>query len=200
VAETTVQIEDVESRFVPISRGREAGTTKPVFNIKASDGRYYGTFDEDLGKQAGLLRGQTVNIEYSVRESTKGDKTYTNYDLKGLSASDVASVSTNTSSSPQAVSAAPVAAQTYPSTSKDLQIARAVALKAAVETFATGALEISTGPEILQVADSFTDWLLNGPQQETANPTAFTPEETAGSDPGDTAEPVDAETGQLVKF
>ena len=198
MAETTVQIEDVESRFVAITRGREAGTTKAVYNIKASDGRYYGTFDEDLGKQAGLLRGQTVNIEYGVRESTKGDKVYTNYDLKGLSASDVSNVSTNTSSPSEGVSVAPVASQGYVSTSKDLQIARAVALKAAVETFATGALEISTAPEILQVADSFTDWLLNG----SANPTSsgFTPETTAGSDPGDTAEPVDAETGELVKF
>ena len=150
----TVTIDEVIGRDVNVR-----GEAKRVFDIKASDGRKYGTFNRKLAEQAGTLKGQVVDIEYSVR--VKGD--YTNYSLEGLRASESATastVATNTSSSSEGVSGALTAPQAPSTTvtSKDEQIARAVALKAAVEVVSSGYAE----GNIFELAGQYTEWLLTG--------------------------------------
>lgn len=185
-----VTIEDVSSRDVNTRNG-----TKTVYNIKASDGRYYGTFDENNGRKAGTLKGQSVRLEYSFRESHKDGKTYQNYDLKGIEANAFAP---SPDVPPSAQTVLNLVASQGPS-DKDLSIARAVALKAAVETFATGALDLSSAENILAVSDTYVDWLLNGTKEETkADPF----EDLQQNGRGDTNEEpvIDQATGELVKF
>lgn len=181
--ESLVTIEDVESKTIPTKYGQ-----KTVWNVKASDGRRYGTFDAELGQLAGRLRGQAAVIEY--RERQKGE--YTNYDIEALRASEfnpVAGESRDTPKAQEGVRQAPVAS--YGPSDKDSSIARAVALKAAVELAAGGVIEDPTPDGLLTVSEVFTDWLLTGEGSPKATVVPI------NSDPGDESEYVDT---SLVKF
>ena len=183
--ESIVQIEDVSSRQVSTRYG-----PKTVWNIKASDGRYYGTFDAELGQAAGRSRGQQVEIEYEYRQSQKNGNTYDNYDLKALRASTVQGTTKDTGNVQESLTEAPVASQAY--SGKDSSIARAVALKAAVELAAGGVIEDPTPDGLLTVSEVFTDWLLTGEGSPKAQVVPIRDE-----DPADDSQYVDT---SMVKF
>lgn len=71
-----VKVLQVVGRQVNTQRGQSV-----VYDISASDGRKYGTFDADLANKANSYAGQDVVLDYEERQ--KGQ--YTNYDLKGIS-------------------------------------------------------------------------------------------------------------------
>src|SRR5581483_4645917 len=111
--ELTLTLNDVESKDVNTRRGLST-----VYTLKGSDGRTYTTFDRELAVAASELRGKTVVFDYV--ESKNGD--FINYNLNAVT---------------EAAGGVDIPVQTIaatPSTDKDVSIARAVALKAAVET------------------------------------------------------------------
>ena len=192
--ESIVQIEDVSSRQVSTRYG-----PKTVWNIKASDGRYYGTWDAELGQAAGRSRGQQVEIEYEYRQSQKNGNTYDNYDLKALRASTVQGTTQDTGNAQEAPRTAPVASygpsgNTKSYQDKDSSIARAVALKAAVELAAGGVIEDPSPEGLVTVSEYFTGWLLtgDGPKAEVVP--------IRDSDPGDETDLATAPDGSLLKF
>lgn len=186
MAEAIVQIEDVESRVVNTRNGQ-----KTVYNISASDGRRYGTFNEDLGRKAGQLRGQSAVLDYSVRESHKDGKTYTNYDLKDIRANQFAPqnpgiiLPEQTEKILQQYTASP---QITTQEDKNVSIARAVALKAAVDLASGGVIEDPSKEGLILVSEYFTDWLL-GKQFNVPLADVVTLNQT--SDPGDTSDTTD---------
>jgi hypothetical protein len=144
VPETTVTLVDVDSRDVT-ARGEQ--TT--VYSFKASDGRKYDTFRRDIAVPGSTLRGKTVVIDYKERK--KGE--YTNYDLLSIREAADAVLLQGFKQEPTPN----ISSQS----DKDVSIARAVALKAAVET-AVG-LQIETDKEgVVAIAGFYADWLLNG--------------------------------------
>ena len=149
--ETIITILDVEGRDVNTSRGPGR-----VFNVKGSDGRRYSTFNAKLAQEAVALKGQGAKIEFETRQ--KGE--FTNYDLKALEAASVVQTVETSSNGSQGVTTVPVASQ-GPS-DKDTQIARAVALKAAVELVAAGTAEKG----IFELAEEILSWLQQKEERE----------------------------------
>lgn len=135
---STATILEVNSKEVNTKNG-----PKPVYNIKASDGKEYSTFKRQLGQKAGELRGQTATLGFST--VVKGD--YTNYYLEAVEAS---------ASQPETVvvQGNGVTHNITPKTfdDKSEQINRAVAFKAAVELVSSGYVETEPGKAIEAVA------------------------------------------------
>lgn len=73
--QTQVQVLQVEARNVNTKKGPGV-----IYDLKASDGRTYSTFDAALGQNALQLQGQVVTIDFDVRQNGN----YTNYTLNGL--------------------------------------------------------------------------------------------------------------------
>lgn len=144
--EVTVTLEDVESKDVNTRRGLST-----VYRLKASDGRTYTTFDDKLAKEGAKYRGQTVVLDYV--ESQNGE--YTNYNLNGVKAGETPTGIILPTAAPL-FSASPA---NPTQESRDTSIARAVALKAAVEVSVGG---ISEGNGVLETANIYVEWLLTG--------------------------------------
>lgn len=159
--ETTVTLVDVDSRDVT-ARGEQ--TT--VYSFKCDDGRKYDTFRRDVAVPGSQLRGKRVVIGYTERPWDNGEKSGINYNLNSIKeaagdpgvAVDLRSDEGNFAG-PDVIGNSLLAANT----SKDISIARAVALKAAVETSNGFSPDASwNAADLLQVADVYLDWLLNG--------------------------------------
>ena len=170
---TVVGIASVESKDINTAKG--PGT---LFIVKDDLGVEYTTFDRELAVQAAGLKGHSATIGFdtttNVKPNRQGvDTTYTNRYLKTLGAgsvvstpvasehtfdSQVAPVPTVTA---QGVTAPPsgIQAQSSHSTQEE-SIARAVALKAAVELASNGVLEDPTRNGIVRIAESFERYLL----------------------------------------
>lgn len=155
--EVTVTLENVESKDVKV-RGEDA----TVYEFKASDGRKYTTFKRDVAVPGATLRGRLVTIVYT--EKKKGD--FTNYYLESITAAvgDPGVLVDLRGDAPgtwEKQDAQTESANIRSAPDKDVSIARAVALKAAVES-ATGFIDIDTATDVLNVADVYVDWLLTG--------------------------------------
>lgn len=153
--EVTVTLEDVESKDVNTKRG--LGT---VYRLKASDGRTYTTFDREIAKTAAELRGKTVVFDYV--QSQNGD--FTNYNLNGVKAgTGIPEVANTDNFATQPVTGFHTGDSV---TSKDTSIARAVALKAAVETVvgsdAYDTAGVPPDDTIINIANIYAEWLLTG--------------------------------------
>lgn len=162
--ETTVTLVDVDSRDVT-ARGEQ--TT--VYSFRCDDGRKYDTFRRDVAVPGSQLRGKRVVIGYTEKQWDNGEKSGINYNLNSIKeaagdpgvAVDLRSDEGNFAGPVGPIgsilgyntggSAAP--------TNKDLAIARAVALKAAVETASRNDWDYV---EIIRIADVYLGWLLNG--------------------------------------
>ena len=131
---------------------------KNVFT--SSEGKEFYTFQAPLATQAHafVTSGQPVAVEY---EEELRDGKYTNYKLTAVSvAPDSYGVP-----QPTTISSAqyPLSPATLTQESKEERIARAVALKAAIEIFtAIGQDPILYRSEMLEYADTLTPWLLTG--------------------------------------
>lgn len=106
-------------------------TGKDIYKVKI-DGKVYTTFDEKVAREAFALKGKQASVDVEVKQSGE----YTNYNLKGVAA-------------PAQLEIPSVAGE------KDVQIARAVALKAAVD-FQAGKGSVA---DVKLVADEFLAWL-----------------------------------------
>lgn len=148
--EVTVTLNDVDSRDVKV-RGEDA----TVYSFKASDGRKYDTFKREIAVPGSQLRGRLVVIDFD--EVQKGD--YTNYKLKGIKLADAGEAG----GGGFAATANLGTSDDIPRASdKDTSIARAVALKAAVETAVGLQLMDADSDSILGIADVYAGWLLTG--------------------------------------
>ncbi|HEY6018839.1 MAG TPA: hypothetical protein VIY48_02810 [Candidatus Paceibacterota bacterium] len=165
MAEIIAKIDEVNSR-----QGVSQRTQKPytVFEVKTTDGKKYSTFKAPLGQMAGALRGQAVVIQYSEQERNG----YTNYTLEGIQPSQSQPVETGQQG--VVVQAGPVshnltATASYSTSSKDESIARAVALKAAVDTVTGLQIVDANSSVVLAVADVYRAWLL-GEKESAPDP------------------------------
>lgn len=140
MSEVTVTLNDVESKDVQ-ARGEDA----TVYSFKCSDGRKYTTFKRDVAAPGSQLRGRLVTIGFT--EKVNGE--YTNYYLNSIKPADTATPPNITSQS-----------------DKDVSIARAVALKAAVETAVGLEMQAANQGDIIAIANVYAGWLLTG----SANP------------------------------
>ena len=185
---TVVGIASIESKDINTAKG--PGT---LFILKDVVGTEYTTFDRELAVQAAALRGQNATIGFDITTNVKPnrqgvDTTYTNRYLKSLGAAGASQPSehtfdpgvTPTPSVPvQAVTAPPTAPPTatpveaavIPTQSshsdREESIARAVALKAAVDLASSGVLSASIA-DIIARATSFETYLLGRVEAETA--------------------------------
>lgn len=121
----TAVIEDVKSDTTK--------SGKAIFKIRI-DGQTYTTFDERTAKEAFALKGQKAEAQVEVKQSGE----FTNYNLRGVAA-------------PAGIPQADAGGKSE----KDGQIARAVALKAAVE-FQAGKGSVA---DVKLAADEFLAWL-----------------------------------------
>ena len=169
--ETTIAgIQAVESKDINTSKGPST-----LYLIKDNVGVEYSTFTAELAQQAAAYKGsqQPALIGFEISTTTKPNKqgvdtTYTNRYLKSLSPAGEQQERTFVSTpQPQAPVAsagltAPasgiVAQQT--ATEKDTAIARAVALKAAVDACVGGVNDFQ-GDEtgVLDLAERYRGWL-----------------------------------------
>lgn len=134
---------------------------KNVFT--ASDGKEFYTFDAVLAGHANslLVSGQSAAVEY---EEELRDGKYTNYKLTKVEAANTTNgSSTFTSAQPFITPASDPRPQPFNETGKDDRIARAVALKAAIEIFtAIGQDPLLFRGEMLEYAETLLPWLLTG--------------------------------------
>lgn len=167
MANATIQIAEVQSREIQ----KRAGGTTTIYTLVDQANTRYDTFNQELAQDAALLRGQTAEIEYTETPWQKGEKSGVNRNLVAVKAAKLTPglpILPGQQQVPGSVSFDlagpdnPFRATNGSYSSKDLQIARAVALKAAVELLPLGLVEISSADEIFTIAEKFTDWLLNG--------------------------------------
>jgi hypothetical protein len=119
------------------------------WDVKDAGGNKYSTFDEGLGKKAEEAKGKTATLVYE--EEQKGQ--YVNRILKGV-AIETLGTQLNRENGVSGHG------NTAPASTKDEQIARAVAFKGAIDLAAHGILN---GPEdIIAVAKAFEPYLLTG--------------------------------------
>jgi len=122
----------------------------------ASDGREYGTFKADVASKGINLIGQPVKVEYS--ENKRGD--FTNYVLEN--------VTTQNGAAEPAAAQEPAPATTHVHVlpdhgSKDWQIARAVGLKEARETFQGNEIDpLQSLSELYELAAQHARFLVTG--------------------------------------
>jgi len=193
MAEVTARIDSVETYD---GVAKSSGKPYTRFTVKAG-GRKYDTFRREIAEPAAPLKGQLAVIVYSERQNGE----YTNYDLEGVKAAPGVAGATETAAQgtveTQAVSngsnvrSVPAASPRSAISDKDVSIARAVALKAAVETATGLQLVDADAGSIITIADTYLPWLLTG-EAKTANP--FADLAIQSSD-----DPVTAD-GELVKF
>jgi hypothetical protein len=147
MAEMVDQISDVETKQLP--------TGVVLYLVKDSKGKEYSTRDRALAQAAYKAINEYALFDYTEK---KNDRGFTNRYLNHLAPVEAPSEEKGLGPPPDLFDdTAPASAQT---TSKDEQIARAVALKAAAEI--VGLLpEQERSPEnIVQMADFFLPWLL----------------------------------------
>jgi hypothetical protein len=144
--EATVTLNDVESRDV-----QSRGETATVYSFKCSDGRKYTTFKRDIAVPGSQLRGRLVTIGYTEKQNGE----FTNYYLNSIKLADTGIILPET----PVFTAHP---DSPTQEKKDVSIARAVALKAAVETAVGLQLEDASWQTILDIADAYVPWLLTG--------------------------------------
>jgi len=184
---TVVGIASVESKDINTKKGPST-----LFVVKDAVGTEYSTFDRELAVQAAALRGQNATIGFDISTQVKPnrqgvDTTYTNRYLKTLGVVGALSAPVQSEqtfdSAPVPVAPVPVQAVTAPPTAtpvstpviqpqqshsdREESIARAVALKAAVELAAGGVSDASVD-SITVNARYFESYLLgrDEPAQE----------------------------------
>lgn len=171
-------------------QGRPINSGKTIYEIAFGDGNTYVTFKGQLAEKANALKGQQASARVTVKQ--KGD--FTNYYLDDIApqgslapiampvAGGTAITMHQNASVPQGI---PMAAAGDPE--KDARIAKAVAVKAAVEF--VGALFQGAGPEALSEALEAFDktgqhiyGVLTGTQAEAqVVPAAQTPDAVAAA-------------------
>jgi hypothetical protein len=148
MASTTVTLSSPEQRNGTSARGAWTLSLFP-----ASDGRKYQTFDGAIASVVASLIGQPAVVEYE-EEQRNGN---TNYVIKAASAATAGTVVQTAPAA--AVVAHPAAAPS----SKDEQIARAVALKQAFDAFAVAGQDpILSRNEVVEFAGTLVPFLLTG--------------------------------------
>ena len=185
---TIVGIASVESKDVPTPNGKEA--TGTLYIVKDAVGVEYTTFNRELAVQAAGLKGHSATIGFDTTTNVKPNKqgvdtTYMNHYLKTLSGANgatpeiVVERSIPLQSAPVVIQGVtlPLGAtssiQAQPSHSdRESSIARAVALKAAVDLASNGVLNDPTASGITSIAKFFEPYLLgkDTPTEQTASP------------------------------
>ena len=173
--EATVTLNNIQPKDVT-ARGEEV----TLYEFETSDGRKYTTFKHDIAVAGAKLRGRLVTIDYGEKPWQKGDKSGTNYYLNSIKAADDGSLGTNggdpgVAVDPRSDEVTPTYNISTPA-NKDVSIARAVALKAAVETATGAVLDNPTADEILEVANLYVDWLLTGTDRSVTTVESAVPE------------------------
>lgn len=158
MSEVTVTLNDVESKDV-IARGEEA----TVYTFNCSDGRGYTTFKRDVAIPGSKLRNRLVVLDYSEKAWQKGEKSGFNYYLNSIKLAD-AGVVRGAAIQVDALDNRPALITSQ--SDKDVSIARAVALKAAVETAVGLEMQAANQGDIIAIANVYAGWLLTG----AANP------------------------------
>lgn len=173
---TVVGIASVESKPINTKRGPST-----VYTITDALGIDYTTFDRDIAAAAAARKGQSASLSFNTKQNTKPNNqgvsvTYTNRYLESVESADSEfSPSPVLGSAPAsrgelaatADRGVSVTGLTYipASSDKDQSIARAVALKAAVELVASGVVEgvnggTVTGGDVLLLAKYLEPYLL----------------------------------------
>ncbi len=136
---TSYAKKDVQGKFGPST----------LTTFQTASGREYATFKGEIASQANLLIGVPNSvIEYD--EVKKGD--YTNYYLTGAKAGDGQTANTTP--------ATPIPANaTFPVGDREAAIARAVALKAAVDTLPSLGEPTKDPASVIALADFYLTWL-----------------------------------------
>lgn len=158
MSEVTVTLNDVESKDVKVK-----GDPATVYEFRCSDGNKYTTFKRDIAVPGSQLRGRLVTIDYT--EKQKGD--YTNYYLNSIKLADTgdAGLEVNLRGT-DGFGSTPIAQGITTQEDKNVSIARAVALKAAVETAVGLQLADADSDAILGIANVYAGWLLTGSVNE----------------------------------
>jgi hypothetical protein len=149
--EVADQIREVSTRNLP--------TGVLIYVVELANGNQYTTRDRSLGQLASSNLGQTAHIDYD--EQKRGQ--YTNRFINTLTLIDTpAGNGGGREERPAGLfdDAAPEAIVAVVSTDKDLQIAKAVALKAAVDVMQYLPTEQRTVANIEIAAEHFTRWLV----------------------------------------
>jgi hypothetical protein len=133
--------------------GRNAKGPWTLTSAKVGGG-WYKTFDRDLGLQLKSMEGDTVELSYTVKVASNPEY------------SDDLIAQKVKKSEPAPVEANSPSAQThsYPPSTKDGNIAKAVALKAAVDAIpfeAYGSIDEYVS-DVGRLSDCFVGWLQNG--------------------------------------
>lgn len=139
------QIETVEGKST--SKGT-------VYEIKIKDGETYSTWDQAVATEARNAVGSVVTADVAVKQNGKYTNRYWNGFTPAAGAHSNATQTTPTVSAP-----IPQQPASTPS-DKDAQIARAVALKAAVDMANGGLLGEPTPALVVATAQQFEPYLL----------------------------------------
>ncbi len=145
---TTATIESVTGKEIDTARGKSS-----LYLITA-DGREYSTFDLDKAKHAGSLKGQKATLVFTTaRKVGREGQTFENYRLTEIQAD-----SNGHHPEPTKTAVHPITETITSAPNKDTQIARAVALKAAVDSLDAEA----TLTAIWEQVEAFESYLLHG--------------------------------------
>jgi hypothetical protein len=149
-------------------RTKELPTGVTLYLLKDSDGKEYSTRNRDLARVADEARssGQHVHLDYDEKRNDRG---FTNRYLNSISPVDAMDSMTTVGAAMRAAQEAagrPASlfddAEPPPSATseKDLQIAKAVALKAGVEILQYLPEDQRTVSNVQTAAEHFTRWLM----------------------------------------
>lgn len=140
-----VGIASVEAKPINTKRGPST-----VYNVSDDLGIEYTTFDRDIAAAAGVRKGRQALLTFNVKQNTKPNRdgqnvTYTNRYLESVedTAEDIGPLPAT-----EVFGTAPESPVVGEYTNKDQSIARAVALKAAVELVTSGVVESVGGSPI----------------------------------------------------
>jgi len=145
--EVAEQIREVSTRNLP--------SGDKLYVVELANGNQYTTVDRSIGQLAASNLGETAHIDFDQKQ--KGQ--YTNRYINNLTILEP-------SNGQQAGRPAPLFDDTAPeqpvvALEKDLQIAKAVALKAGVDILEHLPAEQRTVANVVTAAEFFTTWLVN---------------------------------------
>lgn len=140
----TVVIDDVRIKTLP--DGRE------LFIVKDQAGTEYSTMKRELAEKARTWKGGPAMLSFDIKEKPgQSGQMFTNRYLNDVQAAQTSNGGGFTIEAPH--------------DSKREDIARAVALKAAIDLASNGMLDTATPTAITTVADFFFTYLIEGHQQ-----------------------------------
>lgn len=124
---TTLTLKDTKT-------GQSARGPWTLSIFAGGDGREYTTLKGDVASAATALAGQLLTVEYSERQTTKDGRTFTNYNLDGVTAA------------PQGATAAPAAAAPASGGKGEFRSPQQIIRTSAIEVAASAFLSLGLNP------------------------------------------------------